>query len=163
MGTRDLVERISKLARARMAAGPVVQISDAKSLKNKKTPTLLIVEDDESVRRSLQRIIEGLNFRVLAARDGVELSEVFGDVLVDLVVLDVGLPWVNGYELAQMMKEDDALKSVPILFISGSNDVGAMKKGFEVGAHDYITKPFDVKTVQKTICALLELSGAFDI
>jgi two-component system aerobic respiration control protein ArcA len=158
ISSKDLVEQIAKLARERMTEGPVVSIE---ALKNKTSPsrpaTLLVVEDDLTVRNVLQRIFERAGYRVLAASDGPELTEVLYDTYIDLVLLDVGLPWVNGYELAKMMKEHSDLKNVPIVFISAHGDQEAIKLGFASGAHDYITKPFDADRVVKTVATLLKL------
>jgi two-component system aerobic respiration control protein ArcA len=72
--------------------------------------------------------------------------------------MDVGLPWINGFELATMMKSNEDLRHIPIVFLSGHADREMIQKGFSVGANDYITKPFEVDKVQKTIQTLLELS-----
>lgn len=163
VNTKDLVERIAKVARERMTSNPVVSLNDLKNYKTKKSPpTLLVIEDDEVTRKALKRIFESVGYRVLAAGDGPELSEVLYETVIDLIMLDVGLPWINGYELAQMMKEHPDLASVPLVFISGQNNRDAIKKGFDVGAHDYITKPFDIEKVKKTVHTLLKLSGGVD-
>jgi two-component system aerobic respiration control protein ArcA len=156
--TKDLVDKIAKLARSRMTDGPVVSLEQIKDHNQKKPKrTLLVIEDDDTLRRALQRIFEAEGYRVIAACDGTELVDVFVGSAVDLIMLDVGLPWVNGYELAKMMKEHSGLSHVPIVFISGFNDQEAMKKGFGAGAHDYITKPFDIEKVKKTVDTLMKL------
>jgi len=161
INTKELVEKIAKLARERMTSGEVVSLTDIKNHKAKKAPpTLLVIEDDETVRRALQRIFESSGYRVLAASDGTELTDIMHETFIDLILLDVGLPWINGYELAQMMKEHSELNKVPIVFISAHNDQAAIKKGFGVGAHDYITKPFEVEKVLKTVSTLLKLHEA---
>lgn len=159
--TKELVQKIAKLARERMMAGPVVELQSVKnaSVAAKAPPTLLIIEDDEQVRKSFLRMFASEGYRVLAARDGIELSDVLYDVAIDLIMLDVGLPWINGYELASMMKAHPDLRTVPLIFISGHNDQEAVKRGFQVGAHDYITKPFEIETVRKTVNTLLRLNG----
>jgi two-component system, OmpR family, aerobic respiration control protein ArcA len=161
VNSKDLVERIAKLARERVTSLDVVSLEDFKDLDLKKVPpTLLVIEDDETLRKSMKRIFESVGYRVLAASDGPELSEVLYETAIDLIMLDVGLPWIDGYELATMIKEHNDLKSVPLVFISGHNSEGSIKKGFDVGAHDYITKPFDVEKVKKTVNTLLKLNGS---
>lgn len=158
--TRELVEKIAKLTRERILADPVVPLEEIKKSQcSAQPPTLLIIDDDETIRRSLQRLFDQQGYKVLAAGNGAELSHVIGDTAIDLIMLDVGLPWLNGYEIATMMKEHEDLKSVPLVFISGHSDMEAIKKGFRVGAHDYITKPFDIEKVKKTVETLLKLSG----
>lgn len=159
INAKELVAHIAQLVQKKVAKDKVVSLTDFKNLKDKKkTPTLLVIEDDDSLRRSLQRIFEGCGYRVLVARDGVELSEVLYDVVIDLLILDVGLPWLNGFELAQAMKEQETLKAVPLIFISGLDDMDSIKKGFRSGAHDFITKPFEVEKIIKTVQTLLKLN-----
>lgn len=160
LNASELVARLTQLAKEKIAHDKVVSLTEFKSLKDrKKVPTVLVIEDEDSIRKSLQRMFEGCGYRVLVVRDGVELSEVLYDVVVDLIVLDVGLPWLNGFELAQAMKEQEALKTVPLIFISGLDDIDSIKKGFQAGAHDFITKPFDVEKVIKTVQTLLKLNS----
>lgn len=158
IGVKEFVDRIAKLARERISAGHVVSLDELKKIKNQKAPpTILIIEDDESVRKAIVRLFESKKYRVLAAGSAVELLSVLYDTPIDLIILDVGLPWINGYEIAKMMKEHGDLRKVPIVFLSGNQDSDAMKKGFQVGAHDFITKPFDIEKVAKTIDVLLDL------
>lgn len=158
--TKDLVERIAKLARERMSQASVISIEDIKKSQALPPPkTLLIIEDDETVRKALERIFLEDGYRLLLARGASDLALVLGDGPVDLILLDIGLPWINGFELAEMMKSHRDLKQVPIVFISGQKDREAMKKGFAVGAHDFITKPFDVGNVKKTVKTLLALNS----
>jgi two-component system aerobic respiration control protein ArcA len=158
--TKDLVERIASLARDRMARAPVVSIHDLKGARPAERPkTLLIIEDDESVRKSLQRIFAAEGYQMLLASGAQDLTNLLGDSPIDLVLLDIGLPWINGFELAAMMKAHKDLSKVPIVFISGHKEMSVLKKGFAVGAHDFITKPFDVVNVKRTVQTLLALNA----
>ncbi len=155
---KEFVDRIAQLARERISAGNVVSLDELKKIKNLKSPpTILIIEDDESVRKAVIRLFEAKKYRVLAAGSAVELLSVLYDTPIDLIILDIALPWIDGYEIAKLMKEHRDLRKVPIVFLSGNQDMDAMKKGFQVGAHDFITKPFDIEKVGKTIDVLLEL------
>ena len=157
INAKDLVADIARLMRERVSEGPVVSLQEMQKLQAV-PPALLVIEDDEIMRRSLHRIFEADGYRVHSAKDAMELTQIIHEISVDLVIVDVGLPWINGFELVGLMKSHADLKSVPVVFISGHNDVDNMKKGFAVGADDYITKPFDVVQVRQTISALLELS-----
>jgi two-component system aerobic respiration control protein ArcA len=152
----ELVSEIARISRERMFAQDLVNLSDAKTLETT-PPSLLIIEDDDLMRRTLLRIFESEGYRVHCARDGVELSKMIDGISVDLVMVDVGLPWVNGFELVNLMKAHKDLKDVPVVFISGNSDRESIKTGFSVGADDYITKPFDVLQVRKTVASLLAL------
>jgi two-component system aerobic respiration control protein ArcA len=160
MNTKDLVQKIEKLTRERMTKSNVVSMDDLRRLKEQKTPkTLLIIEDDETIRTALKRVFEGDGYRVLAAADGTQLSSVLDDHPLDLIILDIGLPWINGFELAEMMKSHPDLKEIPLIFLSGRTSDADVKRGFEVGADDFIKKPFDLEKVKRTVNTLIHLNS----
>lgn len=157
--TKDLVEKIEKITKARIAEQPVVSLDHFREAKRKMDPkVLLVIEDDETMRAALQRIFEPEGYILRMAADATELSTVLDDQAVDLVLLDVGLPWINGFELGQMLKEHRDLKSIPLVFVSGQSKDEDLKKAFEIGADDYIKKPFDVEKLRKTVRTLLKLN-----
>ncbi len=155
-----MVEKIDKITKERISKGKVVSLSEYRKVNEKQdTMTLLVIDDDESIRQALKRIFEGEGYKVITAKDGSELSEVLDDAALDLIILDVGLPWVNGYELCELMKENSDLKHLPIIFVSGKTSKEDIKRGFEAGADDYIKKPFDVEQIKKTVRTLVRLRG----
>ena len=157
---KTAAKKIAKIIRERVLGGGLVPLSAIKDLKSKKKKaTVLIVEDDESVQRALLRILALDGHNIISASDGSELSQLLEKNSVDLIMLDVGLPWIDGFELAEIMQADLELKKIPIVFISGQNDISSIKKGFGVGAHDFIKKPFEVEKIRKTVNTLLELSS----
>jgi two-component system aerobic respiration control protein ArcA len=156
---KELVAKIEKLARERMASGEVVDLKTVRDLKNRKVKaSVLVIEDDETMRAALKRILESEGLDVRTASDGTQLGEAIGDTPIDLILLDVGLPWINGLELAKLLREHDSLKNIPLVFISGKTSEFDVKRGFEAGADDYIKKPFEIEKVKKTIRTLLELN-----
>lgn len=155
---KDLIDKIEKLAKERMAASDVVDLKSLRGLKEKKERrSVLVIEDDATMRAVLKRILEGDGLEVKLAADGTELGLALGEMAVDLILLDVGLPWINGIELAKLLKEHEALKEIPLVFISGKTSEFDIKRGFEAGADDYITKPFEIDNVKKTVQTLLRL------
>ena len=72
--------------------------------------------------------------------------------------MDVGLPWLNGFELGQMLKEHKDLKKIPLVFVSGKTGDEDIKKAFAIGADDYIKKPFEIDKLKKTVETLLKLN-----
>jgi two-component system aerobic respiration control protein ArcA len=161
INTKDLVQKIEKLTKERMAKSEVVAMDDIRKLKERKIQrTILIIEDDETIRAALKRVFEGEDYKVLAAADGTQLSHVLDDAAVDLIMLDVGLPWINGFELAELMKANDDLKDIPLVFLSARTSDADVKRGFEVGADDYIKKPFDIEKVKRTVNTLIHLAHA---
>ncbi len=156
---KELVAKIERLARERMSSGEVIDLKSVRDFKNRKVkPSVLIIEDDETMRAALKRILESEGLDVRSAADGTQLGEAIGDKPIDLIILDVGLPWINGLELAKLLREHDSLKNIPLVFISGKTSEFDVKRGFEAGADDYIKKPFEIEKVKKTIRTLLELN-----
>ena len=161
ISTKDLVGKIEKMTKARIASQPVVSLDQFRDAKKKLEPKhLLIIEDDESMRSAYQRVFSSEGYLLKMAADATELSKVLDDQVVDLIILDVGLPWINGFELAQLLKEHKDLKKIPLVFISASATQEDMKKAFELGADDYIKKPFDIDKLKITISTLLKLNEA---
>ena len=120
--SKELVSRIEKITRDRMAKDKVVSLKDLRKLAQNKEPyTLLIIEDDETMRLALRRIFEAEGYQVLTAADGTQLSLVLDDKPIDLIILDVGLPWINGFEIAELMKSNEGLKDIPLIFVSGES------------------------------------------
>ncbi len=161
INTKDLVTKIEKMTKAKIASQPVVSLDQFRDAKKKLEPkNLLIIEDDESMRSAYQRVFSSEGYLLKMAADATELTKVLDDQVVDLIILDVGLPWINGFELGQLLKEHKDLKKIPLVFISASASQEDMKKAFEIGADDYIKKPFDIEKLKKTISTLLKLNEA---
>lgn len=159
INTKDLILKIEKMTKARIASQEVVSLNDFREVKKKLDPQIiLVIEDDETMRLALKRILDSEGYLVKLAADATELSQVLDDEPVDLILLDVGLPWINGFELGQLLKEHKDLKKIPLVFVSGKASEEDMKKAFEIGADDYIKKPFDIDKLKKTISTLLKLN-----
>ena len=157
----DLIKKIEKITKARMASGEVVDLQNFRDLKKKiDPPVILVIEDDETMRMAIKRIFEIDGYIVKMAADGTELSGLLEDTSPDLILMDIGLPWLNGFELGQMLKEHKDLKKIPLIFVSGKTSEEDVKKAFEIGADDFIKKPFEVEKLKKAVRVLLKLSDA---
>ena len=160
INTKDLINKIERLTRERMTENQIVEISDLRKFKERKVQRgILLIEDDETIRTALKRVFEGEGYRVMAAADGTQLSNVLDEAPVDLILLDVGLPWINGFELAEMMKAHPDLEEIPLVFLSARTGDDDVKRGFAVGASDYIKKPFDLEKVKSIVNTLIELAN----
>lgn len=160
INTKDLIEKIEKLTKARIAGEEVVSLDKFREAKTKLEPkSLLIIEDDESMRAVYQRVFSAEGYDLRIAEDAQSLSKVLDDKLVDLIILDIGLPWINGFEVAQMLRDHKDLKKIPIIFVSGHQTQDDMKKAFQVGADDFIKKPFDVEKLKKSVASLIKLKS----
>ncbi len=159
--TKDFLEKIEKLAKSKMAKEAVVPLNAFRDINKKKSESpkvILVIEDDETMRAAMKRIFDGDGHKTILAAEATDLSKVLGDSPVDLIVMDIGLPWINGFELAQMLKEHSELRSIPLIFVSGKTDEQDIKRAFELGADDFIKKPFDIDRLRKAVLTLLKLN-----
>ncbi|MBQ7801179.1 MAG: response regulator transcription factor [Oscillospiraceae bacterium] len=114
---------------------------------------ILVVDDDKNTRLLLKAVLEAENYTVLTAENGVDALNLMDSQHVDLVVLDVMMPKMDGYEFTRLLREVD--NSLPILMISAKQLPADKKKGFLVGTDDYMTKPIDEEEMLLRIKALL--------
>ena len=108
---------------------------------------ILIVDDRPDNLRLLSQILVGQGYEVRKAINGSTALMGIKTFLPDLILLDINMPGLNGYEVCQKLKSDRLYKQIPIIFLSASNEVMDKVKAFEVGGMDYITKPFQVPEV----------------
>lgn len=155
--TSAMIQKIEKLTKQRMAEQPVVALNQFRDVKNKMHPiNILVIEDDETQRSSLKRILESDGYNPKLAADAAELTQILDeDHEIHFIILDVGLPWINGFELAQMIKDHRDLKSIPLIFLSAQAESEDFDQARNVGADDYIKKPFDIDKLKARIRELL--------
>ena len=114
---------------------------------------ILVVDDDKNTRMLLRAVLEAENYSVLTADNGEEALEVLDTNHIDLVVLDVMMPKMDGYEFTRTLRQSD--NALPILMISAKQLPADKKRGFLVGTDDYMTKPLDEEELLLRIKALL--------
>lgn len=155
--TSDLINKIEKLTKQRMTEQPVVSLDQFRGAHKKMNPqNILVIEDDETQRLSLKRILEAEGYSTLLAADSAELTAVLDEEKdIHLILMDIGLPWINGFELAEMMKQHPDLKKLPLVFLSAQAEQEDYDKARAVGAADYIKKPFDIEKLKSVIAKLL--------
>ncbi|WP_322494105.1 response regulator [Chloroflexus sp.] len=120
--------------------------------------TVLIVDDDEQMRALLIDTIAPFNLRLLTAQRGDQALQLAKQHQPDLVLLDVMMPDVDGFEVCRLLRDDPMLAQIPIVMITALNDREAKIRGFEAGADEFITKPFDLGELQARINTLLRLN-----
>ncbi len=114
--------------------------------------TILLVDDEESIQKLLAYPLEREGYRVLQARDGEEALARFASERVDLVVLDIMLPKLDGLEVCKRLRAES---EVPIIMLTARDDELDKVVGLELGADDYITKPFSIREFRSRVRALL--------
>jgi two-component system phosphate regulon response regulator PhoB len=118
--------------------------------------TVLLVEDESDVVDLLRYHLRKAGFKVLVENSGSAGLEAVRQNMPDAVVLDIMLPGMTGLEVCRTMKSDPVLASVPVLMLTAKSDVKDRVKGLELGAEDYVTKPFSPKEVVLRVQALLK-------
>jgi DNA-binding response OmpR family regulator len=114
--------------------------------------TIMLVDDEESIQKLLTYPLEREGYRVVQARDGEEALARFSEIPIDLVVLDVMLPKLDGLEVCRRLRTTSA---VPIIMLTARDDEVDKVLGLELGADDYITKPFSIREFRSRIRAML--------
>ena len=112
--------------------------------------TILIVDDEVNYRIILSRILSGYN--IFTAADAVEaLAHINSDKQIDLLLMDIDMPGMTGFELVKKIQKEHPEKNYPVVFVSARSDLDSYVEGFEIGAEEYITKPFEKEQVIKIV------------
>jgi DNA-binding response OmpR family regulator len=106
---------------------------------------VVIVDDDRTMRDQLQQILEGSGWAVAQAPSGLRLLSLLEVDRPDIILLDVAMSWINGFELCRAMKANSNYKNIPVVFISGRSAPSDIETGMSCGAADYFVKPIDTR------------------
>ena len=117
--------------------------------------SVLLVDDDPQLTRLVRANLESSEYRVLSAADAPSALRILEEEMPDLVVLDIMLPGMDGYELCQRIRE---ISLVPIIMLTAKGEDIDKVKGLKIGADDYVTKPFNVPELLARIEAVLRRS-----
>lgn len=116
---------------------------------------ILVVEDDPSIRELLQYNLEREGFEVKVAENGIKGFEIIEEKWPDLIVLDLMLPGIDGLEIVKLMKNNPNLAALPVIMVTAKSEEIDRVLGLEIGADDYVTKPFSTREVVARVKALL--------
>ncbi|MDP2878258.1 MAG: response regulator, partial [Sulfuricella sp.] len=133
-----------------------VRESTRATLQAEQCGFLLVVDDNDATRDLLSRRLERLGHRVAMAADGRQALAAMASTSFDLVLLDVMMPEMDGHETLKRIKSDDALRHIPVIMISALDEISSIVRCIEMGAEDYIPKPFDPVLLRARIGASLE-------
>ncbi len=120
-----------------------------------KTPTILVADDEEDVRELVTYRLTRSGYHVIGAGDGLEALELAAQRAPDLMVLDVMMPKIDGYELTRRVRAEAALRSIPVILLTARSQESDVDRGFEVGADDYLKKPFNPDELVARVRAVL--------
>jgi two-component system response regulator len=126
-------------------------------------PKLLLVEDNEMNRDMLSRRLQRRGFTVVAARDGEQACAMARSEMPDLILMDIGLPDMDGWDVTRIIKSDEQTRLIPIIALTAHALVTDRQKAFEVGCDDYDTKPVDFARLTAKMNNLLKTRSSYEI
>jgi len=116
--------------------------------------TILVVDDEPDILLTVSQMLEMYGYNVLKARNGQECIEKLCEVKPDLVLLDIMMPEISGWDVAAKIKENPEWKEIPIVFLTAKGDTMSIGMG-NLAAVDYIVKPFDVRDLKERLDKIL--------
>lgn len=125
--------------------------------------TVLVVDDIEVNRALLARRLSKDGHKVVLARDGAEALTLARNQSFDLILLDIMMPVMNGYQVLEILKADETLRHIPVIMITALDDIESTARCIELGAEDYLTKPFNSTLLKARINAGLQRKQAHDL
>jgi len=125
----------------------------------KKKPKILIVEDNPQTIKLIKFILEKHDYLTISARDGQEAVQMAREVKPNLVILDLMLPKMDGYQVCETLKGDADTKAIPVLVLTALDTGPDFEKALEKKADWYITKPFEAQHLLKRVAYLIEKRG----
>ncbi|OHB58699.1 MAG: two-component system response regulator [Planctomycetes bacterium RBG_13_44_8b] len=133
--------------------------------EKEKTPVVLVVDDDEPSLELLQAYLEDVDCEIIPAKDGLEALKILGRKPPDLVLLDVMMPKMSGFEVCKRIKNDPKTSDVPVIMVTALNEFGDIERGIDSGTDDFISKPvnkLELVTRVKTMLKLKHLSDKLE-
>lgn len=131
-------------------------------MSNQSSPTILIVDDEQLLRETLRDILELNGYTTIVATNGLEAVELARRDNPALVITDVAMPVMTGFQLLEEFRRDPALRTIPVIVVSAKTERAAVRHGMELGASDFITKPFTEEEVLRSVATRLEKKELMD-
>ena len=125
-----------------------------------RAPVVLLVDDNEQNLELLEAYLEELRCEIRKAKDGVEAIESVGQVAPDLILLDVMMPRMSGFQACKKLKSDAATKDIPIVMVTALSEVSDVEHAVDVGADDFLSKPVNRLELVTRVRSLLKLAEA---
>lgn len=116
---------------------------------------ILIVDDEPNIVMSLEYAFKKKGFEVFIGRDGSEALEILKNKIPNIVLLDIMMPNVDGYQTLKHIKKTESLEATKVVFLTAKNKASDIEKGLKLGADKYLTKPFSVKKIVSEIMELV--------
>jgi len=159
LGSREIVVKSIILDMPALIRRVDAQIEDAPLIKSDvqedRVPTVMVVDDSITVRKVTTRLLERHNFEVFTAKDGVDAVTVLADTVPDVMLLDIEMPRMDGFELATIIRHDERLKNIPIIMITSRTGEKHRQRAESIGVNRYMGKPYNEVDLLDTINDLL--------
>lgn len=123
---------------------------------------ILVADDDRSLVRIMERLLQKEGFEVLTAFDGPETLEKVSELPPDVILLDIAMPRMNGFEVARRLKDNEETKIIPIVMVTALTEVADRVNAFEAGADDFLIKPVDNTELRARVKSLLKVKAYND-
>jgi two-component system alkaline phosphatase synthesis response regulator PhoP len=129
------------------------------------TPVVLVVDDNQQNLELLQAYLEDMDCETVPAHDGLEALDIIGGGAPDLILLDVMMPKMSGFEVCKRIKKDPKTSDIPVIMVTALNEFGDIERGIDSGTDDFISKPvnkLELLTRVKTMLKLKHLSDKLE-
>jgi two-component system alkaline phosphatase synthesis response regulator PhoP len=130
--------------------------------KQEKTPVVLVVDDNQQNLELLQAYLEDMDCETVPAHDGIEALEIIGNSPPDLILLDVMMPKMSGFEVCKRIKNDPRTRDIPIIMVTALNEFGDIERGIDSGTDDFLSKPVNKLELVTRVKTMLKLKYITD-
>lgn len=118
-------------------------------------PKILVVDDSPTIRKFITIALKVKGFEILSASDGMEALELLPNESIDLVITDLNMPNIDGFNLIERIRTNDNFQDTPIIVMSNLSDAEDIQRAMNLGANSYIVKPFDQNNITKEVAKYL--------
>ena len=130
--------------------------------EQEKTPTVLVVDDNQQNLELLQAYLEDVDCRTVPAYDGLEALKIIGKNAPDLILLDVMMPKMSGFEVCRRIKNDPKTSDIPVIMVTALNEFGDIERGIDSGTDDFLSKPINKLELLTRVKTMLKLKHLTD-
>lgn len=130
--------------------------------EQEKTPTVLVVDDNQQNLELLQAYLEDTDCRTVPARDGAKALEIIGRDPPDLILLDVMMPRMSGFEVCKRIKNDPKTSDIPVIMVTALNEYGDIERAIDSGTDDFLSKPVNKLELLTRVKTMLKLKHLTD-
>jgi two-component system, OmpR family, alkaline phosphatase synthesis response regulator PhoP len=132
------------------------------TIDDRKTPVILVVDDNQQNLELLQAYLEDMDCKTLPAHGGVEALEIIADDPPDLILLDVMMPKMSGFEVCRRIKSNPKTTDIPVIMVTALNEFGDIERGIDSGTDDFVSKPVNKLELLTRVRTMLKLKHLSD-